>query len=451
MSEVLTRAVLTTVSRVRVMSTRSSSSLRPGGMIAPIRINSERPQEEALLSQFAEALMLDNAHWTSVEQVWISLALKDRKLYLCGVYIPPDRIRDATLIEEHFHSVSSVLSSTSTYDDIVILGGFNLPGIKWRSLRNGFQYPDPSLTTHPAIICSLLNTYSAATLRQINNIGNENGRMLDLCFVSQRDYAPVILEALAPLVKHVPHHPPLLLSVNEVNTKALTTFESTTAPVNYNFFKADIESMCAVLSSVDWNSVLGKDDIDLAVQTYSHILGYVIDMHVPKQYFTGNRVPWMTKELRQLKTLKRAVLSQYSRAKVCRSANHVVLPLREHYRRLNQMYKSKSRRSFAKHQTRILQKLKSNPKAFWKYVNDQRKECGLPSSMFYKEEVATDTEDIRRLFALKFSGMFDNATLSPEEVSTAAGNVPVNEVMLSRISVNDECILKAVAKLKSSM
>lgn len=64
------------------------------------------------------------------------------------------------------------------------------------------------------------------------------------------------------------------------------------------------------------------------------------------------------------------------------------------------------------HEVRTQKKLKSNPKGFWKYINEQLKEIGLPSSMFLGDKTASNTEDICQLFAAKFSSMFTQEDLS---------------------------------------
>ena len=37
--------------------------------------------------------------WKSIEQVWVCIELANRKVFLCAIYIPPDRVRDDTLLE----------------------------------------------------------------------------------------------------------------------------------------------------------------------------------------------------------------------------------------------------------------------------------------------------------------------------------------------------------------
>lgn len=107
-----------------------------------------------------------------------------------------------------------------------------------------------------------------------------------------------------------------------------------------------------------------------------------------------------------------------------------------------------SRRCYSSHQQRIQQQLRTNPKSFWKYVNDQRKERGLPTSMTLDGEVATNVKEICRLFSIKFSGIFSNEALSSQQINLAASNVPMYGQTLSGLQIDDGRILAAISKLK---
>ncbi|XP_058837086.1 uncharacterized protein LOC131693350 [Topomyia yanbarensis] len=179
-----------------------------------------------------KARVINDERWESSEQVWISVKLADRNLFLCVVYFPPDRIRDYSLIDVHLSSVSFITSIAAPSDDIVILGDFNLPGLTWCPASNGFLRLDIEKSVLINNASCILDNYSSATLRQINNIINENGRTLDLCFVSARDYAPYCCAAPTPLVQHVRHHPPLhLVLAGNLGV----SFEDVSSSIVYDF------------------------------------------------------------------------------------------------------------------------------------------------------------------------------------------------------------------------
>ncbi|XP_055523037.1 uncharacterized protein LOC129717209 [Wyeomyia smithii] len=362
-----------------------------------------------------KAVLIENKSWASIEQVWIRLKLSGYSLFLCPIYIPPDRARDATLTNTHCNSINTICEQALPNDEVVVFGDFNFSGVKWRSSPDGFLFADPMVSSFHHGINNLLDCYSSNLLRKINHINNENGRILDLCFVSNVDCAPGINIAASPLVKTVTYHPALHLTTRTTLSDLCCTVDT----VCYDFNKADYDSILNILLKINWNEELDNDNIDTAVQVFSNIMSYVIDRHVPKRVVSkSKRLPWQTSELQRLKRLQRAALKRYSK--------FGGLSLRDEYLKVNYTYKRMSRECHSNHLRSVQSKLKSDPKGFWKYVNEQRKERGLPSTMFYDERTESDFQNICDLFAQKFSSVFCNEPLSLSEVSSAASNVSLH-------------------------
>lgn len=80
-------------------------------------------------------------------------------------------------------------------------------------------------------------------LSQINYVVNENNRSLDLYFVSTQDKAPFITMTPCPLIKPVPHHPPLIVSVED---QLVRDFDDFPDEVFYDFRKADHHYKCVI-------------------------------------------------------------------------------------------------------------------------------------------------------------------------------------------------------------
>ncbi|XP_055645595.1 uncharacterized protein LOC129782425 [Toxorhynchites rutilus septentrionalis] len=304
-----------------------------------------------------EARAVDNQKWICLEQVWTAITLGDPT------------------------------------DEVILMGDFNLPRISWKKSCNGFLYPDLAHSTIPPNASFLLDNYSLATLSQINYVTNQNDRSLDLCFVSAQDTAPFLCRAPAPLVKHTPHHPPLLVTV---------------------------------------------------ALTFSNVLAYVIDRYVPKKKcHHASRKPWQTCVLRRLKSMKRAALRNFT--------THRTQILQYQYARINHEYKRVAKQSFLHYQRRVQRKLISHPKQFWKFVNEQRHSAGLPSSMAFNGIVASTQRDICNLFSDKFASVFTDESLSDEHIRHAAGYVPLSNQTLSRVDISLEMISRSFSKkLKAS-
>ncbi|XP_062557283.1 uncharacterized protein LOC134222155 [Armigeres subalbatus] len=326
-----------------------------------------------------KARVIYNDLWGCVEQVWVRLQLSHRSVFLCALYIPPDCVRDDSLVEAHTQSVLSVIEMTNASDEIIIIGDFNLPGISWSSSCNGFLHIDMERSSLHSHASKLLDYYSTATLRQINHVTNENNRSLDLCFVSAQDAAPLILHDPSPLVKVVNHHPSLILNNTRANVVA------SIEPIIYNFHNA--HSIAEFFATLDWVDILGGCDAENAALTFSHIIGHVIERHVPKKIVAPNSCPWQTRQLRRMKTAKRAALKRYSK--------HGSLSLREHYKKLNSAY--------------------------------------------------------RILFDDKFVSTYCNEVISDVTIAEAANNVPAVGITRATFFVDAEMIRRANSQLKSSM
>ncbi|XP_055585037.1 uncharacterized protein LOC129737895 [Uranotaenia lowii] len=326
-----------------------------------------------------QAVSIDDNSWDDLEIVWVRLDLGNRKLFVCVVYIPPDRTRDVSIADSFSSCLTKVTSLASPEDDILIIGDFNLPGIKWCPSQGGFLYPDPARSSFSAFSETIFDSLSTATLRQINSVENENGRMLDLCFVNEGIRTPTIELAPVPLVKLVRYHPALLISI-EVSGLDISSRKPAAFFLDYK--NADFQAISEVLDSVDWESELTLSDPNAAAETFSHVINYIIDRHVPKRLVNENsRAPWITKELRQMKTLKCKAFRYYNR--------HKTQDAKDHYRKLNAAYKKASCRCYRNYLTRLQRNFKNSPKSFWKHVKDQRREFGLPTNMFLEGETAS--------------------------------------------------------------
>ena len=381
-----------------------------------------------------------NVEWNKLEQVWVSVQLADRKLFICVVYFPPDRTRDKQLIDIHVKSVATITARAKPCDEIIVIGDFNLPSLFWVPTNNGYFYPDPDRSTFHTCALDLLDGYNAASLQQINNNLNENGRCLDLCFFGTRNVAPRLICAPTPLVKSVPHHPALVLSIDNGHN---VDYQALPDSTRYNFRRADYEGLLNALQDIDWVHILSSTDIDSAVDKFTFIINQMIARFVPKiKKRSRKHPPWQSTELRRLKSVKNAAFRRFSTS--------VTLSLRDHYRQVNHEYKRLRRQCYSDYRRKIEGNLKSNPKQFWDFVNDQRKESGLPSVMQLANVKADNSSDMCRLFAKKFSSVFCNEVLTTNQIAAAANNVPLSGHSMAVLDIDDRAICAAAAKLKHS-
>lgn len=81
-----------------------------------------------------------NCH--AVEQLWVALPVSHHTLYICIIYIPPDRINDPLLTSQHSDSLDWITSQMNLTDKILILGDFNMSSISWTTGSSNYLYPN---------------------------------------------------------------------------------------------------------------------------------------------------------------------------------------------------------------------------------------------------------------------------------------------------------------------
>lgn len=378
-----------------------------------------------------------------VEQLWVSIGISDDStLYTCVIYVPPDRVNDIVLIDKHIEVLNWVTLQLRARDNILVLGDFNLSGIVWQRNLHGCFHPN----TSQSLICqasrNLLDAYNIASLKQMCGIQNENNRILDLCFVSNEVCTDTLVaQAPLPLVKNNMHHSPLLITLK---ISPQYNFTSTSETLSYDFKKVNFVSMIDFLVHIDWDDVLRDCDANSAAVTFSAILLYAIDQYAPvKSKLKLVKPAWSNSQLRHLRNLKRSALRRHSK-------------YRTDYTRLayvvtNRNYKSLNRHLYTIHQNKLQARLKSDPKRFWRHVNEQRKENGLPSTMTDGVYEADSPLKIAHMFRSQFGNIFSSEILDTHEIEAAVSNInPQFTGSGLQFVITTDLIMNAVRDLKCS-
>ncbi|XP_055526921.1 uncharacterized protein LOC129719552 [Wyeomyia smithii] len=151
---------------------------------------------------------------------------------------------------------------------------------------------------------------------------------------------------------------------------------------------------------------------------------------------------WTNADLKNLKKMKRAALRGHSKYRTDST--------RARYMLANAEYKQLNDRLYNAYQDHLQNNLKNNPNSFWRYVNSQRKETGLPSTLTDGLLEAESTVDIADLFRSQFSSVFTNELLDPQDVAAATRNVPRLTASDLQIVITDDMVKAAGMDLKCS-
>ena len=145
--------------------------------------------------------------------------------------------------------------------NILILGDFNAPGINWTQfnvLTDNFYCKQK---------CNyLLNFTSFLDLRQHNNILNDQGNALDLCF-SNTDGIRVARSELS-MVPEDRYHPALDVVLSVFDPPVLSPSNGPSPHTSYKYSAGDYVGMYHHLSGVDWALILESSDVN--DQVYPH-------------------------------------------------------------------------------------------------------------------------------------------------------------------------------------
>lgn len=377
----------------------------------------------------------------SMEQLWVAIPCCNATVHLCVVYFPPDRVSDEFLIDKHINSLNWIISNLQANDTIVILGDFNLSGTCWQSDSLGSFYPNTSLSSMHSVSRKLLDAYCTAGLRQMNGVHNEHNRLLDLCFVSEEMCSESsITQAPSPLVKLNRHHVPIHMIFTKYSVPQLC---DTNESIYYNFKNANFDCMNDFLSRVNWNEVLQDSSTNTAASTVSNIVMYAVDQYVPiKKKRSILKPAWSNANLRHLRNAKRAALRRYSKYRSDST--------RIKYVEANRQYKNLNCHLYNAYQRKLQDKLKTDPKHFWSYVNEQRKENGLPSHMTNGSLEADSIPEIAELFCAQFSSVFVNESLDIEDIAAATRNITQHSTFSTQLFITEDMILWAAKKIKNS-
>ncbi|XP_062714186.1 uncharacterized protein LOC134290967 [Aedes albopictus] len=213
----------------------------------------------------------------SLEQTAVEIMLSYHSIFVCSVYIRP--VSHPDKYTKHAESVQQLLDMAAPCDTIIVIGDYNLPDLVWDFDKdvNGFLPINASTDQELAVVESLLSK----GLKQINDLVNVNGKLLDLVLVSDAD-SMILFESPSAMLKVDPHHKPL---------------------VEYNFARCDFDLVNARLDALDWSQLLDLPTVDAAVSAFYNIY-QVIDATVPlktRRPTTVFKQPWWTPQLRNLR------------------------------------------------------------------------------------------------------------------------------------------------------
>lgn len=374
----------------------------------------------------------------TIELLCVKLNICKKLIYVCGVYIPPNSEHE--VYTRYTQCLFNISSSTNMSDNVLILGDFNLPKVKW-VYDVDVNYAIPGNVTSTVEI-SCIDSILSYGFVQINDVPNYIGRFLDLFFTNSINLYTVN-EASVPYIVNDVNHKSMEINLNQSEILLSNSIKNNFTTKFYDFKRADFDSLISYFSSIDWKARFSYSDLDHDVHLFYNILLKGIDRFVPISVKKNNRnyPPWFNKRLINLGNRKKKL---YRKWKKSNNAS-VKLAFSSLSNEFDCMYKI----AYMNYISKVQSDLKLNPKSFWNFVQTRRKTCGLPSTMFYNNVTGNNSVDIANLFSSFFQntyrddnvdkGTFTDITYDSTNTTLGAPCITPKDIIESLRQFKDGC------------
>lgn len=367
----------------------------------------------------SQAIQIDG--FEVLEQICVEISVPKKKIFLICVYFPPNS--PSNLYKSHVSFVEEICKRSQPDDIILCYGDFNLPELSWATDRDeNFMYATNASSDSEIFIN---DGFLSSGLRQVSNIKNERGKMLDLVFTNNWD--DVAVNSTDPIVKSEAHHETFHIKVsNLVENRGTNSKEKF-----LNFKKTDFANVNLELSGVNWIEMFKFSPSAFKLNNERHFhkdlfLWFECLMEIPRPNCEVEGMLWIFLVIFGSSILRNTpVKSIKSRPafppwfdndliKLCRYKNNIHKKLSSKDVGLHQKYKEVRREfkalcdiSFKKYNEEMSENLRENPKKFFDYVNQRKKTKRFPSMMKFGNKCASNDKEISDLFANFFSSVFD--------------------------------------------
>ena len=384
-----------------------------------------------------------------VEQIWVTLVNKNCK-YLIGCVYRPNEQTDMIEMSQIF-TVANNLIGNNHYSDLLILGDFNFPNIKW---SNGYVHDiisgEESIENQFSDIindCFLYQHVCMPTFQQSQQILNNT---LDLILTknTERVYE---LES-NPVLGNITHGHLVLtfkFSLDDVVSEEISKYK-------FDYTRGDFYQISQYLDVTDWNELFEdlpvQDMYDLFIIKISQACNKfvpIIDVNSNKK---SKKHQWYTDEVSRLVRTKQDLRYQNL------ASNWKNTVKVKEYKQICKLVTKEAIRARVNFEQNLVKKSKLNPKLLYKYVNSQKKvKYSIKALRCPNSCVTNDQNEIVEILNQQFQDVFtieDSGIPLPEMDMTENNDIclPIIEYIdvarrLKIIDTNKTCGVDSIHPL----
>jgi hypothetical protein len=192
------------------------------------------------------------------EQIWTKIAINNKSIILGACYVPP--CSSISVYNDIFVNVDNFSESLTDFDDLIIMGDFNRPNLKFLPDEDNKTIFWPNNIVDE-IDNELIDCFLRNDTYQISNVKNNRGHQLDLIFssltenitVSKADYAEQIL-------KNTLHHSAIVLTVENPQFVS-NDCDSASVMLHFDFQNANYDLINECIINYDWDEICSHNDV----------------------------------------------------------------------------------------------------------------------------------------------------------------------------------------------
>jgi hypothetical protein len=240
----------------------------------------------------------------SLECLAVSFKSNHFKIIIIAIYIPPNS--SVNVYKYHYAEIENLRVIFSDYT-FIIVGHFNLPGIKWSNQNHALLFGQSSDKSKV-----LAETLAYEQFFQYNFIPNYGNNILDL--VISDNHTLEVSKGSYPLVSIDVAHTPLQIDGPIFVSSLKSSFPS----LEFNFRHANYESINSYLNNIDWDSVLNESlDYSVTITNFYSVIHNAINLFISKVYKYKNQYPqWYSRELKSLIYNKKQLHKEFKFQKI---------------------------------------------------------------------------------------------------------------------------------------
>lgn len=326
----------------------------------------------------------------NIECVFVQIRTNSSFIIIGAVYLPPNQAVQQYL---DFSVLCEEILLQNKYQDLLLIGDFNLPQVDWSS--NPLQSQDIG----PQAIIDLANLFQ---LHQVSKVRNGRGVLLDLIF-SNNEKTKVDRSTDVILPEEV-HHPALDIMISS----SLASNDNRSKSFGYDFKRCQLDQVFDWVQNLHYPMDLDQNNIENLFNSFCANLSSAIKYFTPLRFIGGCKFPrWYSPDLKTLTIRKKVLHKRYKES------------LDDHsytmFKQTRAQCKQLARECYTNYINNVEASLECNIKFFWSHIKNTSKKPPIPSSMHLGENTADCAQDICDLFAEHFASVYKTPSSNPPE------------------------------------